>query len=873
MTENGRENTQTRDAAEQYIRSGLSVIPVPAGEKNPNRPDWQKERHDVEDVPRLWTNGQGIGVLWGEPSGGLVDVDLDWTEARAAARSILPDTRSFGRQSAPESHRVYRVTDSVPKSKKYKIPGKGLDRCVVEVLSTGAQSLVPPSLHDSGERRRWNRERPAAEVEGAELMEGVADVATAALITRHWPGQGARHDYALAATGYVGRRLPRARAERVMEAAIGASGDEEARGRLRDVASTLDAIDAGSAVTGGPTLDSIAPGLVDQLRRWHGWGNVRSASAASRTLDEPSFNLTDLGNAERLVARHGDDLRYVHPWGKWLVWDGKRWAVDAAGEVERRAVETVRSIYTEADAEHDSSRRKEIAQHAMRSEARGRIEAMVTLARSLHGTPVSPSQLDADPWALNVLNGTIDLRTGELREHHRGDMLTKLAPIEYDASARAPAWEDALQCWLPSEGLRSFAQRVIGHALTGDVSEQVLPFLHGPGANGKTTMLNTVLEMMGDYGQQAAPDLLLAKRGSHPTELADLFGARLVASVEVEDGRRLAESLVKQLTGGDRIKARRMREDFWEFAPTHKVFLAANHKPVVRGTDHAIWRRIKLVPFDVVIPKEAQDPRLPEKLRAELPGILAWAVRGCLAWQREGLGEPVEVRAATDKYRHESDVLSGFVDECCVVRPDAWCKFADLWQAYTRWCEESNEHPETKRRFGDSLTERGFERDNGSGNVAIRRGIALRHDEDPDPSRVNDPDPRDAHERHDETTQAHAGDEPVNEQPENVNSRNTWKTEDSGVGVNEGYRGNAMNGASSLIDAHSENELTVVNSLTVGENAEASDGREETPATPRGPAHRRLTDEEATRVMRLVAQGMKPAFAREEVLRKDTKAS
>jgi hypothetical protein len=249
----------TRRAAERYLRAGLAVIPVAAGEKNPNRPGWQRERHTIEDIPHLWSNGQGVGILWGAPSGGMVDVDLDWPEARIAASYILPPTRTFGRPGAPESHRVYRVTNTIPKTTRYKIGGDGDDRSVVEVLSTGAQSLVPPSLHDSGEHREWYQERPAAEVEGATLMEGVADSTTAALIARNWPGQGARHDYVLAATGYVARHLSRDRAERTMEAAIAASGDEEANGRLRDVRDTLEKVAADTPTTGGPTLDELAP--------------------------------------------------------------------------------------------------------------------------------------------------------------------------------------------------------------------------------------------------------------------------------------------------------------------------------------------------------------------------------------------------------------------------------------------------------------------------------------------------------------------------------------------------------------------------------------------------------------------------------------
>src|SRR5215204_997999 len=736
----------TRRAAERCLRAGLAVIPVPAGEKNPNRQGWQRERHSLEDIPHLWSNGQGVGILWGEPSGGRVDIDLDWPEARIAASYILPPTCTFGRPGAPESHRVYQVTDTIPKTTRYKIGGDGDDRSVVEVLSTGAQSLVPPSLHDSGEHREWYQERRAAEVEGAPLMEGVADSTTAALIARNWPGQGARHDYVLAATGYVARHLSRDRAERTMEAAIAASGDEEANGRLRDVRDTLEKVAADTPTTGGPTLDELAPGVVNQLQRWHRWSGNRNIEYGRRPISSqassaPAFNLTDLGNTQRLVARHGDDLRYCHPWGKWLVWDGRRWAVDATGEVERRAVETVASIYTEAANADDKDERKAIARHAERSEARRAIDAMIALARSRPGVPIMPDDLDAYPWALNTASGTVDLRTGDLQAHDRSDLITKITLVEYELDIQAPIFEQFLERILPQEAVRSFLQRAVGYAATGVAREEMLPILHGPGANGKSTLTGVLLEVLGDYAIQAAPDLLMLKKGAHPTELADLFGARFVVCMENEEGRRLAESLVKHITGRDRLKARRMREDFWEFDPTHTVFLGTNHRPEVRGTDHAIWRRLKLIPFDVTIPEAEQDKGLPEMIRGELPGILAWVVRGCIEYQQGGLGEPERVRVATKGYRSDMDPLEAFIDECCVVRPDVRCNFGDLYDAYTQWCEGAREYPVKKRRFADRMTERGFDRDVGTDGVKIRRGIALRHDGGSGPTRITDPEP------------------------------------------------------------------------------------------------------------------------------------
>jgi putative DNA primase/helicase len=718
-------------AAAGYIERGYTVVPVPAGSKNPGRNGWEDLRITLKDVPRYFNNGQNIGIHNGEPSGWLVPVDQDVPEVRKIAGRFLAPTLTSGRDSAPDSHWWF-VAPGCPHKTFKDLDGSML----LELRSTGHHTLVEPSVHPSGEPYRWSRNGlQPVEISAEELIRACRELATTALIARHLPevrdnrtgAGGGRHDLAMAIAGFMLRRgLSEDTVLKILRAAWdarGFGGDERTRREAhRDlegiVRATVAKLQEDKPATGGKRLEELMPGLRRRIADYWGWSGRLDDEIAQR------FNNTDLGNSQRLIAHHGQDLRYCYPWYSWVVWDGSRWVPDNRGEVHRRAKGTVSGIYREAAAAQDEETRKAIAKHAVRSEGEGKIKAMIELAKS--EVPVTPDELDAGPWLLNCENGTIDLRTGELCEHRREDLITKLAPLEYDPDAEAPTWRSVLERVLPDREIRAFFKRLCGYALTGDTSEHILPMLYGTGANGKSTVLNALLDTLGDYGTQAAPDLLITKKNSHPTELADLFGMRFVASIEVEDGRRLAESLVKQLTGGDRIKARKMRQDFWEFAPTHKVLMAVNHKPTVRGTDNAIWRRISLIPFTETIPPEEQDKKLPEKLCEERPGILAWAVEGCLEWQREGLQAPEEVRRATGEYRAEMDVLGAFLKECCKQGPDENEAAGDLYETYKLWCQDGGERAETQRRFGTQLKERGFERYRGGANGGHRwRRVSL----------------------------------------------------------------------------------------------------------------------------------------------------
>ena len=423
-------------------------------------------------------------------------------------------------------------------------------------------------------------------------------------------------------------------------------------------------------------------------------------------------HLTDLGNAQRLVALHGTDLHYCHPWKRWLIWDGTRWKVDDTAEIERRARDTIRKIFFETASEEDPDIRKKLCSHALASESAYKLKAMTALAASEAAVPILPSDLDSDGWLLNCRNGTLDLRTGELSNHNRANLITKILPVEYNPLADCPMWNDFLQQIMNrNTALIDFLQRAVGYTLTGDITEQCLFILYGSGSNGKTTFIETLMALIADYAIKTPSESLMLKHGdSIPNDIARLKGARMVAACEAELGRRFAESLLKQLTGGDVITARFLHQEFFDFTPCCKIWFATNHRPIIKGSDYAIWRRLRLIPFNVTIPEDDQDKGLPVKLLKELPGILTWAVEGCCKWQEKGLGPPDEVRIATAQYRDEMDTLGAFISDCCIISAEATAQATPLYNAYCKWSNDHGEQQMTSTAFGRQLSERGHEK-------------------------------------------------------------------------------------------------------------------------------------------------------------------
>ena len=474
-------------------------------------------------------------------------------------------------------------------------------------------------------------------------------------------------------------------------------------------------------MTAGQALDRATTGYQPPVNQ--------EKSEGKALPDLTKFRRSDYGNAERLFALYGHDLRHCTARG-WLVWDGKRWHNDSDEKTLRRlALQTARQLFRQA-SRLEGDQRDVWIRHSLACERRASLANAVELAKTLPGASVEVDELDSDPMLLNVENGTVDLRSGKLRPHSRSDLITKLAPVPYDPEAKCPQWLGFQRtiCAGDSE-LIAFKQRAVGYSLTGSSAEQVLFIAYGAGANGKTTELHAIGQMLGDYATSAQFDTFAVKRNEAVRDdIADLAGARLVSASEGEGRHRLAEGLVKQLTGGDPVKARFLYRDYFAYRPQFKLWLATNYKPFIRGTTWAIWRRIRLIPYTVVIPDERQDKSLPAKLEGELAGILAWAVRGCLDWQRHGLGHAEAVTDATNAYRSESDTLGDFIAARCVVG-EAYTELAGaLYTAYREFAEQNGDEPVSSPAFGRLLTERGHGTSTarrGGKPVKVRGGLAL----------------------------------------------------------------------------------------------------------------------------------------------------
>lgn len=418
------------------------------------------------------------------------------------------------------------------------------------------------------------------------------------------------------------------------------------------------------------------------------------------------YSFDDMGNAARFVDLFGENVRYCYPEKTWYFYDTQKWRADKEGASERmadRAVQAMNAelkVYAETDANEGTDMKKLFEKHIKHSRSNKSKKAM--LAEVQHHVPVMPNQLDKHKMALNTPSGVIDLRSGEVKPHDPAHYFTKITPVDYSSHADCPRWLSFLdEIFGGDKDLIRYVQKAVGYSLTGLTVEQCAFFLFGTGRNGKSTFLDMLREVFGDYAANIQPETIMVRNNNSSainSDIARLKGARLVTSVEPNEGVRLNEGLLKQLTGDDTVTARKLYAEEFEFKPEFKLWMATNHKPIIRGTDVGIWRRIHMIPFTVQIPEERVDKNLPHKLRAELTSIFRWCLDGCALWQKEGLKMPRAVLELVREYRREMDVISAFIEDCCVNEGSVAAK--TLFAAYCQWADENNEYHMSNTKFG-----------------------------------------------------------------------------------------------------------------------------------------------------------------------------
>lgn len=423
------------------------------------------------------------------------------------------------------------------------------------------------------------------------------------------------------------------------------------------------------------------------------------------------FNRSDVGNARRFMDRHGEYFRYCHKSKVWYMWDGTRWAIDSRGTAERCVYSLSQYMQSEAAKISDPDERTTAFTWAVQLEGVNRVKNCLEAAQPL--LSVEPDDFERDPWLLNCLNGTVDLRTGKLKPHNREDMISKVCPVAYDPEALSPEWEKFLnRIFDGDKQLIIYIKKALGYSLVGEASEEEFYVGWGVGGNGKSKLIECIRGMLGDYATSISPDTITdmrENRGGATPELARLPGIRFLASQETERGKSLREAFIKSVTGRDSILVRDLYGKPFSFTPAFKLWFSTNFKPEINGGGEGLWRRVRLIPFNVIIPPEERDKKLPEKLQKEWPGILRWCVDGCREWIKEGLEIPETVLKATEEYRQESDTFAQFLSDRCIIGPGAKVTNKTLKDDYLNWCKQNGETAIGQREFTAKLKERGLE--------------------------------------------------------------------------------------------------------------------------------------------------------------------
>jgi putative DNA primase/helicase len=693
-------------AALDYARRGIPVFPLQPRKKKPlPRSHGFKDASQDETTIRRWWGAEpesNIGIPTGEASGWLV-LDVDGPEGQESLGRLqekygpLPETLTQ-RTGGGGYQYVFRYPDGEKISNSAsKIAPK------IDVRGEGGYVAAPPSIHPSGRAYEWlNDDEPA------EAQIWLIELARAE-IQKSEGGPKEKRDLGLVLNG-----VPKGQRDDLINRYV---WSRLTKGNTADEVKTLV---AEAAQNCDPPFS-----IQEALKK------VDRAVTKFHARENEDVNKTDMGNAHRLARQYGDQIRHCAQFG-WMVYDGTRWVPDELSTVQAFAKKTVKRIYEDACRIVDDDARKELIRHAMKSESASRIQAMILLLPSEPGISVQHTLFDRDTMLLNMLNGTVDLRTGDLLPHAADNYITKIAPVEYKPDAKCPRWKRFVsEIMNGDEDLVSYLHRLSGYCLTGATEEQAWFFFFGKGSNGKSTFLDTLMHVFGEYGAVTPPETFLEQPGGTiRNDLARLRGIRFVAANEPSSNRKFDAEVIKAFTGEEQISCRFLHRELFQYSPEGKLIFAANHRPAVRDITDAFWRRIHLVPFTRQFTGKDKDSKLRRALRNEAPGILRWAIDGCLEWQRTGLNPPALVVNAVQDYREDTDLLAEFLDTYCDLADGLSITVTDLSDLYTSYCEEKKiRKPMSKQRFNEDLRGRPgiFQNRVGPERTRVWEGIGLKN--------------------------------------------------------------------------------------------------------------------------------------------------
>ena len=677
--------------------------------KHPLFKGWYNNATTDNTVITRWWNknpNANIGIATGRKSGILV---LDIDPRHDGDKTLMALEHKYGNlpptvtaiTGGGGQHRIFKYPNGI------KVPNKVSFAQGLDTRSDGGLIVAAPSIHNSGNHYRWERNLSPADVPVADTPDWLIKLMSKSVTPKARTAkrqtsnsnpvfEGNRNNYLTSLAGTMRRRG-------MSESAIYA------------------AISAENTAQCNPPLDDAEVAKI-----------ARSISQYEPSLPYPiqkpqdsllTYKMNDIGNAHRLIKLHGENIRFCPEWNCWLHYKGY-WEKDIEGNVYAKARDTIAQLKSQAYEVGD----EKMVSFAIKCGYHSRIEAIINQAKTLteYGIPVVSNKWDSNHSLISLKNCTIDFRLSDkdasfvARENRREDFITKQLAFDYDSTAKCPKWESFLEDIIPDEDTRKFVQRAVGYTLTGSTREDMIFILHGNGCNGKTTFIETIADMLGSYAKTIKPETLMQKENSSAlnTEIAAICGARLVKTSEIDEGKRLSESLVKQLTGGDTISTRFLFGKDFEYEPTYKVWISTNHKPKIYGDDNGIWRRICLIPFEVKITDDKKDVDLDLKLKKEIQGIFNWALEGLIQWKQDGLKPPQKVYSATNEYRLQEDLLQCFIDDCIEKKDELSISATELYKYYEWHCEQNGITKLSSTKFGTKFREdKGFEKKHLCGRV------------------------------------------------------------------------------------------------------------------------------------------------------------